>query len=555
MIQLGIDLGTCNSLAAFVEQNSVRIVPNARGKRITPSVVGFDGDGALLVGETAGNLVITAPDRTVRYVKRAMGDRRVYDLDRRGLSPEEISAAVLADLRRSATAFLGAEVREAVVTVPAHFDDRQRHATLESAMLAGFRNVRLLNEPTAAALPYATREREHERIVVFDFGGGTLDVTCLERTGTDYIVRATEGDGQLGGTDIDRILFDRIAREIESQSGTDIESDPHMTQMILQMAETAKIDLSDRMSTTVTVPFFAANGGVAHPRIELTRDELEEQIVPITKRALAIADRAVAESGFIHEGFDVLVFAGGSSRLPVVRRSLQNKYDVEMAYRINPDEIIASGAALYAANSSKKGFSLHDVLSSTLSIELADGSSIPILRKNQPVPSARTRVFTTVSDRQKAAEIHLLQGSSQTARNNRSLGRFVLGDILEGPKGEARIAVTVSVNDDGVVRVDAGDKATGSSGRFVARARPESRIRPIHGDAKSYLASLLRRLAALKAVAIGDLVHETEQILSLPVSSIGPRQREDHITVVETLLNEIVSRSLGDNQGASRAAS
>lgn len=558
MIHLGIDLGTCNSLVAFIDDSQVRIIPNGRGHLLTPSVVGYGDDGEILVGEAATNQVITAPNRTVRHVKRIMGERTTVHLEGRGLAPEEISAAILASLRNAASDFLGAEVREAVVTVPAHFDDRQRHATTEAALLAGFRDVRLLNEPTAAALPYATRERAHERIVVFDFGGGTLDVSCLERDGEDYSVRATVGDGNLGGADIDRLLFDRIAREIEAQSGEDAVRDPHLKQMVLQMAEAAKIELSDRTATTVTVPFFGtrSQGTVHHPSVELRRDELEEMIVPIVDRAIAVARRAVTEAGYDRDGFDTLVLAGGSSRLPVIRRKLRELFDVDVAHRINPEEVVATGAALYAASQGGDGFRLHDVLSGTLSVELADGRCVPILRKNQTVPTARTRLFTTVADGQTEAEVHIVQGQNEEARRNRSLGRFTLPNIKHGARGEARIAVTLSVNEDGVVRIDAGDRDTGSSKRHVARSRPDSTARPVRGDESGYLRSLVRRLGVLKSAATGELVSEIEQMIAVASSPVPPNQIDDVITVVETLVTEIVARSFEkDPAGGARAAS
>lgn len=558
MISLGIDLGTCNSLMAFVDDAQVRIIPNGRGHLLTPSVVGFDGDGGLLVGEAATNQVITAPERTVSHIKRVIGERTTIGLEGRALAPEEISAAVLAHLRDAAVDFLGVEVYDAVVTVPAHFDDRQRHATTEAALLAGFRRIHLLNEPTAAALPYATRDRDQEHIVVFDFGGGTIDVSCLDRNGSDYSVRATVGDGRLGGTDIDRILFDRIAREIEAQSGEDVGKDPHLRQMVMQMAESAKIELSERSSTTVTVPFFStgAGGAVRHPTIELTRDELEDLMVPIVDRALAVARQAIQEAGYQQTGFDTLVLAGGSSRLPIIRRSLGKLYDVDLAHRINPEEVVANGAALYAASRNGEDFRLRDVLSGTLSIELADGRCIPILRKNQSVPAAHTRVFTTVDDGQTEADVHIVQGQQVLARRNRSLGRFTLENIKNGERGEARIAVTVSVNEDGVVRIDAGDRDTGATKRLLSRSRPDSAARPVIGDPTHYLRSLVRRLRVLKEAAEGDLVDEIEQMIEIASRPVVPGQIDDMTTVVETLVTEIVSRSFeSEVKGGARAAS
>ena len=539
---LGIDLGTTNSLVAFHDGTAVRLIPNSRGKTVTPSVVGVDGHGTYLIGTSAANQALGNPGRTVQQVKRQIGQRRTLSLGDATYSPEEVSAVILRELRRQAEAFTGKTVRTAVVTVPAHFDDHQRYSTVEASLLAGFRSVHLLNEPTAAALPYTTRGEGTERIVVFDFGGGTLDVTCLERRGREYLVRATVGDGQLGGTDVDRRLADHILSTVETQFGATTAEDPRVRQLVLALAEEAKIDLSERQETEVSVPFLAHAQGPNHLSLTIQRDQLERMVAPLVERARSLTSRALQEAYFDTHGFDRIVLAGGSSRMPAIREMLAREFGGDLAYEINPEEVIAAGAALYGYNLSRgtDGFSLRDVLSGTLAIELADGSCVPLVRKNQTVPVEQTRWFTTVSDHQKEAEIHLVQGNHSQAWRNRSLGRFVLRDIRVAPQGGARIAVSVGVSRDGIVTVRAGDRDTGANQQMVARARPEPARQQVSGNRRDYGDSLLRRLGRLKGLADPDLAVEIDEATAALPQWNADDSAEDILTVLETLLREIV---------------
>lgn len=542
---VGIDLGTTNSLIGFNDGERVQLVPNRRGHILTPSVIGIDSREELIVGEAARNQVVSAPGRTLRGVKRHMGERVTLPLGSGRISPEEGSAAILSALRTDVAEFTGGTTPDhAVVTVPAHFDDRQRNATVEAALLAGFREVRLLNEPTAAALPYATRDIKRERIVVFDFGGGTLDITCLERDGGEFFVASTTGDGNLGGVDIDHIVFEHLSREVVRQTGHDGTGDPAIEQMLRNLAETAKTELSDLERTSMTIPFVAGRKGIAHLSVELTRSELEEAIQPVVDRAMAMTERAIHDAGFDGAGFDTLVLAGGSTRLPVIRRSLAERYRVPLAAMINPEEVVAVGATQLAASRSTGRFSLHDVVSGTLVLELADGSCVPIVNRNQTIPAQRTRVFTTVADGQQEAEIHLLQGDRPNACQNRSLGRFFLKGLQEGVRGEPRISVTVDVNADGVVTVRAGDELSGAANEMVARTRPRELVQKIQGDINAWLASLVRRGNRLKEHASMGLATELGDVLDLAAASVGSAEVENTITVLETLIQEITARAM-----------
>lgn len=541
MTTIGIDLGTTNSLVAYADGEGVRLIPNARGRFGTPSVIGIDASGDLLVGEAAANQLSHSPDRTVAQIKRQMGRRTTMALGSERRSPEELSAIILASLRRQSAEFLGQEPLSVVITVPAHFGDQQRLATYEAALLAGFRRVQLINEPTAAALPYAVRDGSHERIVVFDFGGGTLDATCLERDGADFAVRATNGDGALGGLDIDRLLAGRITSRITEQAGELVAQDQRVGLMALQLAERAKIDLSEVQRTEINLPFLGP--GAPHVSFSLERRELEELIQPMAERALRVLQRTVRDAGFDRDGFDRLVLAGGSSRIPLVRAALQEAFPAAVADRINPEEVIARGAALYASRENGDGvggFGLRDVLSGTLAIELADGTCVPLVRRNQTVPVSRSRLFTTVSDEQDEAEIHLVQGNHRQAWRNRSLGRFVLPGIHRARQGEPRIAVTVDVSTDGIVTVRAGDRDSGSSQGITARARPAAVPQTISGPRDAYLASLLRRGHRLRAFAEASLAQELSEVTAL-VEQEREKTVDDLVTVLETLIREIVS--------------
>lgn len=550
---VGIDLGTTNSLIGFIDDDRVQLIPNRRGHILTPSVVGVDSSDCLIVGEAARNQAVGAPGRTLRNLKRHMGERITLPLGERTISPEEGSAAILSTLRSDAERFTGGDAPDyAVITVPAHFDDRQRNATVEAGLLAGFREVRLLNEPTAAALPYATRDVRFERILVFDFGGGTLDITCLEREGEEFSVVATVGDGQLGGVDIDGIVFDRLSREVEAQTGHDVTGDPTFEQMVRNMAEGAKTELSDLEETTIAIPFASGKKGMVHISVTMTRNELEEAITPVVERALEMTARAVEDAGFHTSGFDTLVFAGGSSRLPIIRRRLQSLYPVPIAAMVNPEEVVAVGATQLAESRRNGRFSLRDVVSGTLALELADGSCVPIVHRNQTIPTRRTRMFTTVADGQQVAEIHLMQGDRPEARKNRSLGRFMLNGLEEADQGRPRIAVTVDVNADGVVTVHAGDTGSGATESMIARTRPRTLEQPIRGDHREWLSSLVRRGRGLRLCAPAGLVAELNDILDLAAGPLSQDQVENTVNVLETLLLEITATAMDRANGEHR---
>ncbi len=553
-MKIGIDLGTTNTVVAFLEHGEPRLIPNGRGHIATPSVVGFDSRNRRIVGESARNQYRSVPERTVAGFKRLMGKRTTIPIGDTSYSPEEVSAFLLEDVRRYAETYLGEDITEGVVTVPAHFGDRRRAATLEAALLAGFHHVSLLNEPTAAALPYAVHAPDQHRIVVFDFGGGTLDVTCLERSGNDYVVQATRGDGELGGSDIDTLLFRTLLNRI-GRSEEEVRNDPYINQLIYQIAEQTKVELSDRDSVTVTIPFVRSSGSERHTVFDVTRTELETVMEPLLVRARELTAGAVADAGFLRRGFDTLILSGGSSRIPAIRRFLYDDYGILPLERVNPEEVVARGAAMYTDLRSSGQLRLRDALSGSLSIELSDGSCVPVIRRNQSIPATRTRIFTTVSDGQLEAEIHLLQGDNPGAGENRSLGKFTLTNIETAPQGKARIAVTVSVDADGLVTLKAGDRATGVTRQITTRPRTESVREEVEGEMAVYLNTLIRRVENLARFADGELRLELEEMVALTREENGS-PGDDLITVLEALIAEVVSeQNTVSAAGAGRAAS
>lgn len=493
---VGIDLGTTNSLIACHLDGKPAIIPNERGSRLTPSIVSVAESGEILVGESAKNQAVVHADRTVIAVKRSMGTQRTFSLGEKQVSPEEVSAEILRTLRRAAERYLGADVRDAVVTVPAHFNDGQRLATREAARLAGLKVRLLVNEPTAAALAYSNSAENGgsgKRVVVYDLGGGTFDVTCLEREKDQFFVRSTLGDNNLGGLDFDRLLGERMRHSFEEQSGLSLSGDPFMEQQLAELVERAKIELSTNPSASVVLPFMGSSGRPMHLRYDVSREELEELISPLVERTVALTRKAIEEAGF--DTVDALVLSGGSSRVPLVQRTLEETFRVPSAPLVNPDEIVALGAAIHARNVVNEGASrLHDVSSYALGVEIDGGSVIHLVKRNTPLPAESSRVFTTITDMQEVVEVHVVQGDSSRARDNISLGRFTLSGIQRSRKGDPRIEVSFSVDEDGMTQVYARDLHTGSSERITIIPALES---DDPREEERRLSSLIRRAEQL----------------------------------------------------------
>ena len=468
---IGIDFGTTNSLCAFLDGDRPTIIPNARGQRATPSVVAVTAKGEYLVGESAKNQALVNPENTVAGVKRLLGSTGLLSMGGKGWRPEELVAMILGSLRLDAERHLGREVGEAVVTAPAHFSDRERRALVEAGRLAGLEILRIVNEPTAAAVARAWNAlgkaespgRGPSTILVYDFGGGTFDVTLLEQDGSECAVLASRGDGRLGGADLDAELRRRAAAAFKAEHGLEVDEDRFLAQQLTEAAERAKIELSEREEAVIGIPFALARGCVVHPSLALSRDSFEEIARPYVERSLELARRALEDARIPASSVDALVLSGGSSRIPLVRRLLAENLGLEPEGGINPEEIVALGAAAWAGLAAGTGrLRVRDVVSRTYGVEIDGGSFVPLIRKNSPVPASRSRVFTTVQDGQDSVEIHILQGEGEKASENLSLGRFLLAGVRPAQAGEPRIKVDFSIDESDMLRVGARDLDTGA---------------------------------------------------------------------------------------------
>jgi molecular chaperone DnaK len=472
---LGIDFGTTNSLCAWLDADGPMIIPNARGSRSTPSVVAITAKGEILVGESAKNQAYINPENTVSGVKRLLGSEGLLSMGGKAWRPEEIVAFVLASLKRDAELHLSSTVERAVIGAPAHFSDRERRALTEAGRLAGLEILRVVNEPTAAALAHSwrpSRPREEsskaELVLVYDYGGGTFDVTILSREGRDCRVLASRGDGRLGGADLDRELT-RLAAARFKREGPDFEGDRFLSQQLAEAAERAKIELSEREEASISLAFAAAGAGkLVHASFDIRRSEFEEIALPYIRRSLDLVDKALRDSGLASGDIDTLVLSGGSSRIPLVRRMLKEKLGLEPEGGVNPEEIVVRGAALWASLSSRSRegsagrIRIRDIVSRSYGVEAEGGVFIPLIRKNSPTPSTRSRVFTTVSDNQDSVEIHVLQGESSLSSEDLSLGKFLLAGIKAAKAGEPRVRVDFSIDESDMLLVSAVDLESGA---------------------------------------------------------------------------------------------
>jgi molecular chaperone DnaK len=473
---VGIDFGTTNSLCAFLDGDRPSVIPNTRGMRTTPSVVAATAKGEYLVGESAKNQALVNPENTVSSVKRLLGSTGLLSMGDRSWRPEELVAMILGSLRKDAERHLGRDVTEAVITAPAHFSDRERRALVEAGRLAGLEVLRIVNEPTAAAVARAwgalSKEGAGSRsgsakassiVLVYDFGGGTFDVTLLAQEGPECTVLSSRGDGRLGGQDLDAELRRLAASAFREEYGLDVDADRFLAQQLSEAAERAKIELSERDQTVIGIPFALAGGKVVHPALPLSRASFEALALPFVERSIELARRALEDARIPFDSVDELVLSGGSSRIPLVRRLLAERLGLEPEGGVNPEEIVALGAAAWAALASgSERLRVRDVVSRTYGVEIDGGRFVPLIRKNSPVPSSKSRVFTTVQDSQDSVEIHVLQGEGAAASENLSLGRFLLSGIRPANAGEPRIRVDFSIDESDMLQVGARDLDTGA---------------------------------------------------------------------------------------------
>ena len=461
---IGIDLGTTNSCVAVYEGGEPVVIPNAEGARTTPSVVAFSKTGERMVGQVAKRQAITNPDRTISSIKRDMGTDRKIDIDGKQYTPQEISAMILQKLKGDAEAYLGTPVTEAVITVPAYFTDAQRQATKDAGKIAGLDVKRIINEPTAAALAYGMDKEEEQKIMVFDLGGGTFDVSILEIGDGVIEVLATAGNNRLGGDDFDEKIMNYMADTFKAENGIDLRNDKMSLQRLKEAAEKAKIELSGMTSTNINLPFITADAtGPKHFDMTLTRAKFDELTADLVQKTMGPTKQALSDAGLKPSDISKVLLVGGSSRIPAVQEAVKNFIGKEPFKGINPDECVAVGAAVQGGviNQDVKGVVLLDVTPLSLGIETLGGVFNKIIERNTTIPVKKSQIYSTAADGQTSVEIHVLQGEREMAAGNTTLGRFVLDGIPAAPRGVPQIEVTFDIDANGIVNVTAQDKGTG----------------------------------------------------------------------------------------------
>ncbi|MBG9790735.1 MULTISPECIES: molecular chaperone DnaK [Brevibacillus] len=460
---IGIDLGTTNSCVAVMEGSEPIVIANAEGNRTTPSVVAFK-NGERIVGETAKRQAITNADNTVISIKRWMGTNHKETLEGKDYTPQEVSAMILQKLKADAEAYLGQPVTQAVITVPAYFNDSQRQATKDAGRIAGLEVLRIVNEPTAAALAYGLEKNEDQTILVYDLGGGTFDVSILELSEGFFEVKATSGDNKLGGDDFDQVIMDYLVAEFKKENGIDLAQDRMAMQRLKDAAEKAKKDLSGVVTTTISLPFITADAsGPKHMEISLSRAKFEEISAGLVERTMGPTRQALSDAGLSPNQIDRVLLVGGSTRIPAVQEAIKKFIGQDPHKGVNPDEVVALGAAVQAGvlTGDVKDVVLLDVTPLSLGIETLGGVFTKLIDRNTTIPTSKSQVFSTAADNQTAVDIHVLQGERQMAADNKTLGRFQLSDIPPAPRGVPQVEVSFDIDANGIVNVRAKDLGTG----------------------------------------------------------------------------------------------
>ena len=555
---IGIDLGTTNSVVSVMEGGEPVVITNPEGSRITPSVVGFTKDGQRLVGRLAKNQAVSNPDRTISSIKRHMGDGNYHvTIDGKNYTPPEISAMILQKLKSDAEAYLGETVTQAVITVPAYFNDSQRQATKDAGKIAGLEVLRIINEPTAAALAYGLDKDQDETILVFDLGGGTFDVSILELSEGVFEVKATNGDTMLGGDDFDKKIMDWMVEEFKKENGIDLSQDKMSAQRLIEAAEKAKIELSSMSQTNINLPFITADAtGPKHLDLTLSRAKFDELTADLVERTMVPTRKAMEDAGLSGKDIDKIILVGGSSRIPAVQDAIRKILGKEPSKGVNPDECVSIGAAIQGGVlvGEVKDVLLLDVTPLSLGIETLGGVCTKIIDRNTTIPTSKSQVFSTAADNQPSVEIHVLQGEREMAAGNKTLGRFQLTDIPPAPRGVPQIEVKFDIDANGIVNVSAKDLGTGKEQKITIQSdsgMSKEDIERMVKEAESHAAEDKKQKEAVDARNAGDsLVYQAEKA----IKDLGASADQALVSKTQAAVDKLKEALKGSDVEAIKAA-
>ena len=555
---IGIDLGTTNSCVAVMEGGEPVVITNSEGARTTPSVVSFQANGERLVGQVAKRQAITNPDKTIMSIKRHMGTDYKVNIDGKDYTPQEISAMILQKLKADAEAYLGEKVTEAVITVPAYFNDAERQATKDAGRIAGLDVKRIINEPTAASLAYGLDKMDSaHKILVYDLGGGTFDVSILDLGDGVFEVVSTNGDARLGGDDFDQRIIDYIAEDFKAQNGIDLRQDKMALQRLKEAAEKAKIELSSSTQTLINLPFITADAtGPKHIDMTLTRAKFNELTHDLVERTIDIMKEALKSGNVSLNDIDKVILVGGSTRIPAVQEAVKNFTGKEPSKGVNPDECVAMGAAIQAGvlTGDVKDVLLLDVTPLTLGIETLGGVATPLIERNTTIPAKKSQIFSTAADNQTSVEIHVVQGERQMAADNKTLGRFTLSGIAPAPRGIPQIEVAFDIDANGIVKVSATDKATGKEANITITASTnlsDAEIDKAVKEAEQFAEEDKKRKEAIEVKNNAEqIVYQTEKTLN----ELGDKVSAEEKSEIEAKIEEVKKVKDGDDIEAIKKA-